>query len=239
MNDFVPILKMIQPYALAISFVAVYLAEQILPQRKYLPDYKHDLWNMLVGLFNLVLAAGGGYLLQRWLTYTTAHNWGVIPLLPKLFWLQTSAGFLLIDVFMYGWHRANHEIKFFWRFHRFHHKDQKLNSTSAVRFHAVELILSYVVKFAVFPLLGCTVAAVILHSLVLFPVIVFHHSNIRISEKADTAIRYLLVTPRMHRIHHSKISTETNSNYGSVFPYWDKVFRSYLSKPGKEIEFGI
>jgi sterol desaturase/sphingolipid hydroxylase (fatty acid hydroxylase superfamily) len=130
-------------------------------------------------------------------------------------------------------------MPFLWKFHRFHHKDEKLNSTSAVRFHAVELVLSYVLRFCLFPLLGVSVSTVILYSIILFPVIVFHHSNVRITEALDTLLRTIFVTPRMHRIHHSKIITETNSNYGSVFPYWDGIFKSYVAKPAKEIEFGV
>jgi sterol desaturase/sphingolipid hydroxylase (fatty acid hydroxylase superfamily) len=114
-----------------------------------------------------------------------------------------------------------------------------MNSTTAVRFHTGELLLSYAVKFVVFPLLGFNVASVILHAIVLFPVIVFHHSNVYISKKADNFFRLLFVTPHLHRIHHSRIINETNSNYGSVFPYWDKLFRSYISKPAMPIEFGV
>lgn len=239
MSEFVSLLKTIEPYALGVAFAAMYLAEHIIPQRSGMTDYKHDLQNILVGFFNLALAAGGGYLLQQWLQYAITNDWGLIQLLPEIFWLKTLLGIIIIDLFMYGWHRANHEVKFLWRWHSFHHKDTMLNSTSAVRFHAAELILSYAVRFAVFPLLGFNIASVILHAMVLFPVIVFHHSNIRISEKYDTALRHVFVSPRMHRIHHSKIPAETNSNYGSIFPYWDRLFRSYVSKPAKEIEFGI
>ena len=114
-----------------------------------------------------------------------------------------------------------------------------MNSTSALRFHSIELLLSYAIRFIVFPLLGLNVAAILLRAIILFPVIVFHHSNISITQKFDQLLRYLFVTPHMHRIHHSKLREEMNSNYGSVFPYWDWLFKSYTSKPAKEIEFGI
>jgi sterol desaturase/sphingolipid hydroxylase (fatty acid hydroxylase superfamily) len=114
-----------------------------------------------------------------------------------------------------------------------------LNSTSALRFHSGELLLSYVTKIIAFSLLGISLSAVLVHSLVFFPIIVFHHSNLRISERWDFVFRLFIVTPRMHRIHHSVIKSETNSNYSSVLPYWDRLFKSYVKKPSKEIEFGV
>ena len=140
---------------------------------------------------------------------------------------------------MYWWHRINHEWSFLWYFHKFHHVDTKLNSTTALRFHTGELLLSYVTKIIAFSLLGISLTAVLVHSVLLFPIIVFHHSNLKISERWDLFFRRFIVTPRMHRIHHSVIKSETNSNYSSVLPYWDMLFRSYVKKPSKEIEFGV
>lgn len=239
MNEFITILRIIQPYVLGVAFIAIYIAEHIIPQRREIIDHRHDVWNVLLGILNLVLAGAGGYYLQQLLGYTEKNNFGLLNYSSGFFWLRTALGFIIIDLFMYWWHRANHEIKFLWRFHIYHHKDTKMNSTTAVRFHSVELLLSYIIKFAIFPLLGLTIASVLLHALVMFPVIVFHHSNVSISEKFDHFLRQLFVTPRMHRIHHSKIVNETNSNYGTVFPYWDSLFHSYISRPAREIEFGV
>jgi sterol desaturase/sphingolipid hydroxylase (fatty acid hydroxylase superfamily) len=239
MVGFEGILKSILPYSVALTFVVIYAAEHIIPQRRDLIDHKHDLSNIFIGLFNVILAGVGGYYFQWFISFVNRAHFGLFEFSPLTFWAHTIIGFIMIDVFMYWWHRANHEINFLWKFHSFHHKDEKLNSTSAVRFHAVELVLSFVARFAIFPLMGFNVASILLHGLILFPVIVFHHSNISINRKADTFFRLFFVTPRMHRIHHSKIHVETNSNYGSIFPYWDSLFKSYTSKPLKEIEFGI
>ena len=114
-----------------------------------------------------------------------------------------------------------------------------MNSTSALRFHTGELLLSYVAKIIVFSLLGISVSAILVHSILFFPVILFHHANVKISERWDLFIRKFIVTPRMHRIHHSVIRSETNSNYSSLLPYWDKLFRSYVKRPSKEIKFSI
>ena len=140
---------------------------------------------------------------------------------------------------MYWWHRINHEWHILWYFHKFHHVDTKLNSTSALRFHTGELLLSYIAKIIAFSILGISLSAVLVHALLFFPIVVFHHSNLKISERWDLFFRRFIVTPRMHRIHHSVIKSETNSNYSSVLPYWDKLFRSYVKQPAKDIEFGI
>ena len=232
-------IRTLQPYALVISFVMIYLAEHIIPQKAFSKYGQHDLRNILIGLINLVLAGFGGYYLQQWLQFTNQHNFGLLLFLPNNFWLQTISGFIIVDIIMYWWHRANHVYSFFWQFHRFHHLDEQLNSTSAVRFHALEIVLSYVLRFTLFPMLGVNIAAVFLHGLIVFPIIVFHHSNVRISERWDMRLRHLFVTPFMHRIHHSNIQKETDSNYGSIFPYWDSLFGSYIHAPEKEIEFGI
>ena len=94
-------------------------------------------------------------------------------------------------------------------------------------------------KIIAFSLLGVSLSAVLVHSLVFFPIVVFHHSNLKVSERWDLFFRRFIVTPRMHRIHHSVIKSETNSNYSSILSYWDKLFKSYIKQPAKEIEFGV
>ena len=236
MND---LLQTIQPYALAGVFLLTYLAEHIIPQRKEIIDHKHDLKNILVGLLNLVIIAVVGVQFQKAIEWLNNKQFGFLQLLNIPSYLAIMIGVLLIDIFMYWWHRINHEWRFLWYFHKFHHVDTKLNSTSALRFHAGELLLSYVTRIIAFSLLGISLSAILVHSLLLFPIIVFHHSNLKISERWDLFFRRFIVTPRMHRIHHSVIKSETNSNYSSVLPYWDKLFRSYVKQPSKPIEFGI
>lgn len=236
MND---VISTIQPYALAGVFVLTYLAEHMIPQRKDIIDHKHDLKNILIGVLNLGLIAVVGVQFQKAIEWLNIKDFGLLQLINFPFVIADVLGILLIDIFMYWWHRINHEWRFLWYFHRFHHVDTKLNSTSALRFHAGELLLSYVAKIVAFSLLGISLSAVLVHSLLFFPIVVFHHSNLRISEGWDFFFRRFIVTPRMHRIHHSIIKSETNSNYSSVLPYWDKLFKSYVKQPVKEIEFGV
>ena len=171
------------------------------------------------------------------LTYLYHQRFGLLYYIPQ--WGQLITGFLIADVFMYWWHRANHQVPFFWRFHSFHHTDKKLNTTSSVRFHAVELLLSYVFKVPVFAILGISPLTITVYGLIFLPVVILHHSNIRISKTVDKILRMFIVSPGMHRIHHSITKFETNSNYSSVLPYWDTLFKSYVPKSQKPIVFGI
>lgn len=238
-NDFIQIIKIITPYILGGIFLLVYVAEHVFPQRKDLIDHKHDLINILLGLINMALVFIAGFYFQQFVEYTTVNHFGILQWLKLSFLAELIIGFLLIDLFMYWWHRFNHVVPFFWFFHKYHHKDEKMNSTTAVRFHTGELVLSYAVRIIVFPLLGISLAPLLLHSFILFPVIVFHHSNIKIEIKKDLWLRLFIVTPEMHRVHHSVIKYDTDSNYSSILPYWDMIFKTYHKKSDKPVEFGI
>ncbi len=237
--QFIDFIKIITPYTLGIVFLLIYVSEHIFPQRKDLIDHKHDAINILVGLVNLVLVFTGGYYFQQFIEFTNARHFGILQLLQMPFFIELIAGVLFIDCFLYWWHRINHLVPFFWYFHKFHHKDEKMNSTTAVRFHTGELILSYVVKIILFPLLGVSLGSVLLHAFILFPVILFHHSNIKISMEKDLFLRKFFVTPQMHRLHHSVIKFDTDSNYSSILPYWDMIFKTYHKKTDKPVKFGI
>ena len=233
-------IQSLQPFAIAISFLLLYIVEYFLPQRKELIDRNHDIRNILYGLLNFGIAFGAGYYFQQLLGLINKNEWGLFPMITINQVLLISIQFVCIDIFMYWWHRFNHMIPALWFFHRFHHADTKMNTTTAIRFHAGELILSYFFKMIIFGLLGISVWAVILYNLVYVPVVIFHHSNIAISERKDKLLRYFLVTPHMHRIHHSCIKAETDSNYSSLFPWWDLLFKSGRKKPiEKDIKFGI
>ncbi|MEP7277213.1 MAG: sterol desaturase family protein [Bacteroidota bacterium] len=233
------LIKQLQPFILAFSFLLIYIAEHIFPQRTSSSLAKHDVLNALVGVFNGIVIFIGGYFFQQLITWLNKNNIGLLYLVRINSHVKTLLQLLLIDLFMYWWHRLNHHISFLWRFHQFHHTDTAMNSTTALRFHVVELSFSYVARIMVFPILGITLNSIILYSLLFFPIVILHHSNIKISARLDQVFRKLFVTPHMHRIHHSRIPTETNSNYSSLFPFWDLLFKTYRKKPSGIIDFGI
>ncbi len=231
--------RTVQGIITACVFALIYSAEHIFPQRKNIINYKHELFNFCIGVFNQIILFATSVFLYYVLKINESNDFGLLNWLKLPALISFILGFVLLDCWMYWWHRINHKVPFLWFFHKFHHKDTRLNSTSALRFHTGELLLSNLVRIFIFSLLGINAVVLIVYSTVLFIVIVLHHSNLKISNNADFFLRKFIVSPRMHRIHHSVIRSETDSNYGSVFPIWDKLFHSYIKLPEGPIEFGI
>lgn len=139
--------------------------------------------------------------------------------------------FILIDLWQYIWHRLNHQATFLWKFHQVHHADKEMDASTGLRFHPIEIIYSNIARLAVIPIIGIQLDHLLVYEAILLPVILFHHSNINLSEHIDRWLRIITVTPHMHRLHHSDIKSETDSNYASVFSVWDRLFSSYTMRP--------
>lgn len=138
---------------------------------------------------------------------------------------------VLLDLAIWGQHVLFHKVPTLWRLHRMHHADVDLDVTSGARFHPVEILLSMVIKFAVVAALGAPAAAVLVFEVLLNACAMFNHSNVRIGERIDGALRAVLVTPDMHRVHHSVVRVETDSNYGFCLSWWDRLFGTYRAQP--------
>ena len=144
------------------------------------------------------------------------------------------AGFfciLVLDFAVWFSHLLSHKVPLFWRFHRMHHSDRDIDVTTAIRFHPIEIILSMFYKACFVVLLGAPAASVILFEIILNGVAMFNHSNIKLPLRLDSVVRLLVVTPDMHRVHHSAVPEETDSNYGFNFPFWDRLFGTYIPQP--------
>ena len=128
---------------------------------------------------------------------------------------------------------ATHKIPFLWRLHRVHHVDRDIDVTTGIRFHPIEVILSMFYKCGVILLLGPLPIAVIIYEIVLNGFALFNHANVKLTEKVDNVLRKVIVTPDFHRIHHSEIQTETDSNYGNFLSLWDRSFHTYIAYPEK------
>lgn len=159
------------------------------------------------------------------------RGWGVlsVPGLPQ--WVRVVIGVVMLDFAIYGQHVLFHAVPVLWRVHRMHHADLELDVTTGVRFHPVEIVLSMLIKFAVVALVGIPAVAVLIFEILLNATSMFSHSNVRIPERFDAVLRWLLVTPDMHRIHHSIERRETNSNFGFNLPWWDRLFGTYRARP--------
>lgn len=139
--------------------------------------------------------------------------------------------FVVLDFAIWLEHVASHKIPLLWRIHRVHHADTGFDLTTGLRFHPLEIVLSMVWKIAVVTALGAPAIAVVVFEIVLNASSMFNHSNVRIALPVDRWLRLLLVTPDMHRVHHSTFRDETDSNYGFNLPVWDKLFRTYRAQP--------
>lgn len=159
------------------------------------------------------------------------RSWGLFHGLNAPFWLALVATLLLLDLTIYAQHVAFHKIPLLWRLHRMHHTDLDFDVTTALRFHPLEIALSMLLKLAVVVLLGAPPVAVMLFEVILNATALFNHGNVRLSRELDRALRWVLVTPDMHRVHHSIHREETDSNFGFNLPWWDRLFGTYRDQP--------
>jgi sterol desaturase/sphingolipid hydroxylase (fatty acid hydroxylase superfamily) len=160
-----------------------------------------------------------------------AHGAGLIRLLEPPPWLAVIAGVVALDLAIYFQHLLFHALPGLWRLHRVHHADPDFDVTTGLRFHPVEIVLSMLIKAVVIFAFGPPVLAVLIFEVVLNGMAVFNHANVRLPARIEPALRWLVVTPDMHRIHHSKDVRETNSNYGFNLSVWDRLFGTYRAQP--------
>jgi len=159
------------------------------------------------------------------------NGWGLMNMVAAPGWLEFAAAFLLLDLAIYLQHRLFHAVPLLWRLHRVHHADIDFDVTTAIRFHPVEILLSALIKLGVVALFGLPAAAVLLFEIVLNGTALFNHSNLGLSPRLDGLLRRVVVTPDMHRVHHSVHVEETNSNFGFNLPWWDRLFGTYRAQP--------
>lgn len=146
-------------------------------------------------------------------------------------WAAVPLTVVVLDLAIYAQHVLFHRVPVLWRLHRMHHADLEFDVTTGIRFHPVEMILSMAIKLAVIALLGVPALAVLIFEVLLNATALFSHSNARLPLGLDRVLRVLLVTPDMHRVHHSVVANETHSNFGFCLPWWDRLFRTYRDQP--------
>lgn len=210
-----------------------------LPNRK--GRFKHSARNVTIGLFNsVILALLFAPVLVGLTTWTENNNFGLLHLFDLPLWAPAILAILFQDAWMYTWHRANHRFPSLWRFHKVHHSDPEMDASTAVRFHTGEIFISAVLRLAVVAILGLSLWQVLLYDLLIIPVILFHHSNVQFPEKFDKPFRALFASPAMHRVHHSPVRIETDSNYSTIFSFWDRLARSFrLRESAVTVNYGL
>ena len=216
-------------------FAVMAIWEVLSPRRKLLLP-KMDRWLNNIGLmvintmalrFVFPVAAVG---LAIWLE---TQNQGLLNKIELPLWLEIIFGLLLLDLLIYFQHRIFHSVPILWQLHKVHHADLDFDVTTGARFHTLEILISMLIKMAAIYILGVSAVAVLAFESLLNASSMFNHGNIRIPNHIDKMVRYVFVTPDMHRIHHSRIQKEANSNYGFSISAWDRLFKTYTSKPNK------
>lgn len=162
-----------------------------------------------------------------------AGGWGLFNVLDWPGWVVVVLSVLLLDLAIYLQHVMFHAVPALWRLHRMHHADTEIDATTGLRFHPVEILLSMAIKLAVVAALGVPPVAVLIFEVLLNATALFNHANINLPRRVDRVLRLVMVTPDMHRVHHSVIPAETNSNFGFNLPWWDRLLGTYRAQPVK------
>ncbi len=207
--------------AVVIGVLVVFLVlERLFPVAKAIGGLRRVGKNLSLGGLNAVLS----WAVVVPLSVFAAH-WA-LGWRPAMWsgWPGLALDIVLLDLWIYVWHRANHEVQMLWRFHQVHHLDQFLDASSALRFHFGEVFLSSLVRAVVIFLAGVPLASVLVFETLLAMVTMFHHSNLKLPAGIERALSYIIVTPSIHWVHHHAIRADTDSNYSTLLSVWDRLF---------------
>lgn len=163
--------------------------------------------------------------------FASENGWGIFNYYQLPFWITVLVSVVVMDFIIYLQHVMFHAVPALWRLHRMHHADLDFDVTTGARFHPVEIILSMLIKFATIVVLGPSVVVVVIFEVVLNATAMFNHANVRLPLGLDKVLRWIVVTPDMHRVHHSVEDDEANSNFGFNLPWWDRLFGTYRDQP--------
>ncbi|MEM8918027.1 MAG: sterol desaturase family protein [Pseudomonadota bacterium] len=233
-------MELLAPYENAIRlgvfagiFVLMALLEALMPQkRRVQPRGPRWLTNLGLVVAGTVLLRISMPILAIGMALVAAQNgWGLLAMVELPLWAEVVIAFLLLDLLIYAQHVAFHKVPLFWRFHKIHHADRDLDVTSGVRFHPVEAVLSMIWKLLCIVAIGPAAIAVFLFEVILNAASLFHHANFRLPQEADRILRWMMVTPDMHRVHHSVRRSETDSNFSFFLTVWDRLFGTYVAQP--------
>lgn len=219
------------------SFIAVFAAvalwELAAPRRSRLfaraGRWTHNLGLLLVDVAVLRLAAPGAAIAVA--LAAEEHGWGLLNAMPTPPWAALLAAVILLDLVVYFQHVMFHAVPTLWRLHRVHHADLDFDVTTGIRFHPLEILTSTAIKCAAVAAIGAPALAVLLFEMLLNATAMFNHANASLPARLERWARLLVVTPDMHRVHHSVLYDESSSNFGFSLPWWDRLFGTYKRKP--------
>lgn len=220
-----------------VTVIATAWLEVFFPRRSLdVPRWRRWISNLPLGAFNILiftlaipLGAFAAALLAE------EHGWGALRLASWPDWLAVPFGILALDLFGYVIHRVLHRVPALWRLHHVHHSDIAIDFTTTVRHHPAEALLTVIAVFGFTVVAGVSPESVVLYQVAATVVDFASHGNMRVPQRLDGWIRFVVVTPDMHVVHHSARKRETDSNYGTVFSFWDRLFGSYVAKPAEDV----
>ncbi len=230
------------PLALGIWFLVLFAAESFFPLRtRKRPLASRFMVNFfLVAASLLTAAAVLAPVIEECLLLAAERGIGILNWIQMPPMLRIALGVLLLDLSFYYWHRINHKTPLLWRFHNVHHIDQDMDSTTSFRFHFGETAYSAVFRAAQILLIGPQAETLLIYGAAFSAATLFHHSNLRLPSFLDRALARVIVTPRMHGVHHSDYMEETDSNYSVIFSFWDAIHRTLrLDIPQEDVNIGV
>lgn len=216
-----------------LAFFAV--LEFLLPRRQLRPiKFKRWTTNILIIIIDSLIVK---YLLKAAAIgaafWAIKNGYGLFNIISVPYWVAFVVSFVVLDFAIWFSHVVSHKVPMFWRIHRMHHSDVDIDASTAIRFHPIEIVLSMLWKFIIVILVGAPVYSVLIFEIVLNGAAIFNHSNTKLPLWMDKILRVLVVTPDMHRVHHSIIREEHDSNYGFNLSIWDRMFNTYTDQPEK------
>lgn len=222
---------------LVILFAVMLTWERLMPRQTNVPVHGRRLGNLaLLGTDAAVITILFPVTAVGTALIAAEHDWGIFNAWQAPYFPAFIVSLLLLDLAIYCQHRLFHALHWLWPIHRVHHTDLQVDATTSVRFHPAEVIIYTVLKMAVVLLLGAPVAAVAVFEFLLIAASLFYHGNVRISAPIENVLRTILITPDVHRIHHSAWRPDTDSNFGNLFIWWDRLLGTYHAAPSEGYE---
>jgi len=236
----------LSPIIPAIFFIVIFLS--LLSLEHFFP-LRHKSYSLIVRLITNVSLSAISFLVvlllvspasQNAISWSSENNFGLLYLIKLPAVIEGIIAFLLMDLAFYYWHKANHKIPYLWRFHNVHHIDPDLDVSTSFRFHFGEITFSAIFRIVQIAIIGITPVTFFIYEICFTANTMFQHSNVKLPIKLERILNKIIVTPRMHAIHHSQYRNETDSNYSTVFSWWDRLHKSIrLNVSNKDIVIGV
>ena len=239
-------LNSLSPIFAAIAFIIIFLS--LLSLEHFFP-LRNKTYSLIVRLFINASLSVISFMVVFFLvspasknaiSWSSENNFGLLYLIKLPAVIEGLIAFLLMDLAFYYWHRANHKVPYLWRFHNVHHIDPDLDVSTSFRFHFGEITFSAIFRIIQLSIIGITPVVFLIYEICFTANTIFQHSNIKLPIRFERILNKIIVTPRMHAIHHSQFRNETDSNFSTVFSWWDRLHKSIrLNIPHKDIVIGV